>query len=312
MNLEAIKAAATSKAAVAIFKGKKYSPQILFGAGVIGFGATVVLAVRATNKVSEKVSDAEIVKAINEKKLKGGDLTEDQFHGAQKKMKVTLAGDIAKTYALPIAVGLVSLGCFGGAHYILNKRNGMLLAAYATLDRAYSSYRQQVADEYGDDVDRKFAFGIEEIERTETLADGTVVVDTVQGVNPNRVNGRSPYAVCYDEKSRFFTREPHMNERILEMKRSQASDKLMSNGHLFLNEVYDLLGVPRTPQGAIVGWIYDPRGDRPDSAEVKRDSFVSFGLWNNDPDYTDAIVDGFSDFGIWLDFNVEGPIWDRI
>lgn len=312
MNLEAIKAAATSKAAVAIFKGKKYSPQILFGAGVVGFGATIVLAVRATNKVSEKVGDAEIVKTINEKKLNGGDLTEEQFHSAQKKMKVTLAGDIAKTYALPIAVGLISLGCFGGAHYILNKRNGVLLAAYAGLDRAYSEYRKAVIDEVGEEREREIYLGVEEIERTETLADGSTVVDTVSGINPKRANGRSPYAVCYDEKSRFFTPEPHMNEHILEIKRSQANDKLVSNGHLFLNEVYDLLGLPRTPQGAIVGWIYDPRNERPDAAEIKRDSFVSFGMWLNDPDYTDAIVDGFGDMGIWLDFNVEGPIWDRI
>lgn len=301
MNLETIRAAASNKAALAIFKGKKYSPQILFGAGVVGFGATVVLAVRATNKVSQKVDDAQV-------SLSASKATEDD--GATKRIKLQLAGDIAKQYALPVAVGLTTLGCFGGAHYILNKRNGVLLAAYGALHQAHSAYRKRVVEEYGEDIDRKFALGGQDYAVTEKMADGSEKMTLKTAVVSE--NGRSPYAQCFDEKSRFFTREPGMNTSILEIKRGQANDKLMGQGHLFLNEAYDLLGLPRTPQGAIVGWIYDPRGDRKDANLIPRDHFVTFGLWENDPEYIDDLIDGRSKMGIWLDFNVEGPIWDKI
>jgi hypothetical protein len=295
MNLETLKAAVTSKTAVALFKARKNSPHILFGAGVVGFGATVYLAVRATNKVSQKVDDAALLKV-------DADL---------RQVKLDLAGDIAKQYALPLAVGLASLGCFGGAHYILNKRNGVLLVAYGALDRAYSQYRKAVSDEVGEEREREIYHGVEAQESREKMANGTEKVTQVKGVR--RANNRSPYAVCFDEQSHLWTREPGMNEHILEIKRAQANDKFMTHGHLFLNEVYDLLGLPRSQQGAVVGWIYDPQNQRSDAADIPRDNFVTFGLWLNDPDYIDDIhANNHSAMGIWLDFNVDGVIWDKI
>ena len=90
------------------------------------------------------------------------------------------------------------------------------------------------------------------------------------------------------------------------LKRQQdwANDKLKAQGHLFLNEVYDMIGIPRTAAGNVVGWIYDeecPIGD----------NFVDFGIYDINCERNRAFVNGY-ERSILLDFNVDGPILDLI
>ena len=72
-----------------------------------------------------------------------------------------------------------------------------------------------------------------------------------------------------------------------------------------VNEVYDMLGMSRTPVGAVVGWIYDP-------ADKDIDSYVSFGKYY-DPSNPDNIdfVNG-RELAILLQFNCDGPIFEKI
>ena len=79
-----------------------------------------------------------------------------------------------------------------------------------------------------------------------------------------------------------------------------ANDIFHAKGHLFLNEVYDMLGYEDTPVGAVVGWV-----------KGKGDDYIDFGL--NDKTNKDVrrFVNG-KDNIILLDFNVSGVIWDQI
>ena len=80
-----------------------------------------------------------------------------------------------------------------------------------------------------------------------------------------------------------------------------CNDVLKTKGHLFLNEAYDKLGIPRTKPGAVVGWIYgekSPIGD----------NFVDFGIRN---ERNNDFVNGYTSDCI-LDFNVDGNILDYI
>jgi len=81
-----------------------------------------------------------------------------------------------------------------------------------------------------------------------------------------------------------------------------ANDLLRSRGHLFLNEVYSILGLDHTSAGSLVGWIYDRENDR-------GDNYVDFGCWTqkDSPNFRDFF--NGRDHGILLDFNVDGPIW---
>ena len=80
---------------------------------------------------------------------------------------------------------------------------------------------------------------------------------------------------------------------------------LRTRGHLFLNEVYDMLGFPRTKAGAVVGWLYDPK--RPELG----DTYVDFGMYEvhqlSEGDFVNTNTHSFI-----LDFNVVGDITDDI
>lgn len=92
-----------------------------------------------------------------------------------------------------------------------------------------------------------------------------------------------------------------MNCYYLRSVENTANARLKANGHLFLNDVYDMLGFPRTKTGQRIGWIYDK--DNPVG-----DNHVDFGL--NDSSSAD-FVNGRSNV-VLLDFNVDGDILDRI
>lgn len=94
-----------------------------------------------------------------------------------------------------------------------------------------------------------------------------------------------------------WTKEPEYNLKFLKYVQNYCNDSLKIKGHLFLNEVYDKLGIPRTKAGAVVGWIYDeesPIGD----------NFVDFGIKN---ERNNDFVNGYTSDCI-LDFNVDGNI----
>ena len=90
------------------------------------------------------------------------------------------------------------------------------------------------------------------------------------------------------------------------LKRQQdyANDRLKAKGHLFLNEVYDMLGIDRTKAGQIVGWVYDE--DHPVG-----DNFVDFGIYDYTKPANVRFVNG-NERTILLDFNVDGPIYGLI
>ena len=73
---------------------------------------------------------------------------------------------------------------------------------------------------------------------------------------------------------------------------------------MFLNDVYDALGIPRSKAGQVVGWIYDEKNPN-------GDNFVDFGIYDLYKEGSRDFVNGY-ERTIWLDFNVDGPILDLI
>jgi hypothetical protein len=110
-----------------------------------------------------------------------------------------------------------------------------------------------------------------------------------------------PYARWFDETCMAWTKDQECNLFFLKTQQSYANELLKAKGHLFLNEVYDMLGIPRTRAGQVIGWIYDvqnPIGD----------NFVNFGLYEQ---YNAKFINGYEK-SVLLDFNVDGEIISRI
>lgn len=296
MNLETIKATVTSNVSRQLLKTQKNAPTILFVGGVVGVVGTAVLASRATLQLEGVLDEGEELMKKS-KSIKSKDYTEEDRNRDQLIIKTNTALNIAKLYAPSIALGAVSIAALTRSHVILTRRNASLMAAYSALDKGFNEYRSRVREELGEDKDLEFRHGKEE--RTETFDSDDGSTKTVTSVGPNRVP--SVYAKYFDDGSTSWSRNPDYNRFFLNSQQNYFNDMLRSRGHVFLNEVYDHLGLPRTKAGAIVGWVLSKDGD----------NFIDFGVYDHNSDRARAFVNG-NEGSILLDFNVDGVIYDLL
>jgi hypothetical protein len=110
----------------------------------------------------------------------------------------------------------------------------------------------------------------------------------------------SQYSRFFDESCPGWTNDAEYNLAYLRTQQLHANALLKSRGYLFLNDLYDILGFPRTKVGALVGWVYDPS-----NSDI--DNFIDFGIYDlRDPNKR-KFVNGYKN-SILLDFNVDGCI----
>lgn len=307
----------TRKANKMQFILKKHSPEILIVGGTIGVVASTVMACVATTKVSTILENtSEQVDKVHE--VLSSEEYEDTYSEEDSKRDLTIiyaktGVELIKLYSPSIIVGVFSLGAIITSHKILKKRNIAIAAAYATVDKGFKEYRNRVIEQLGEEAERKLRYDtkIEEIEQTETNENGeeVKVKKAVNVVNPSAV--ASPYARFFEKttvnkKGETITNpnwcdSNEYNIHFLTSTQKWANDRLRLRGYLFLNEVYEMLGLPPTKEGQIVGWVYNE--DNPIG-----DNFVDFGLYKDNLSYSD-FVNGF-DPAILLDFNVDGNIWE--
>ncbi len=284
---------------------KKYSPEILMGAGILGIVGSTVLACKATLKLEDIIDDAKNTLDTIDSTLESGEYSEQYNEEDAKKDKaivyVKTGVELVKLYAPAISLGVVSIACLMGSHNIMKKRNVAVVAAYKAVEESFANYRRRVVEEFGKDKDEEYRYGIVRTEETitETNKDGkkTKVKKTVDRLDPNHI---SQYARFFDECSPNWSKTPEYNLLFLKAQQNYANDLLKARGHLFLNEVYDMLGIPRSQAGAVVGWVLDKDND----------NFVDFGIYNGD-ERGRAFVNG-DERSILLDFNVDGVIYDLI
>lgn len=276
---------------------KSNSPVILFGTGVVGFGATVFLACRATMKVGD-------VLAEGEKKINEVDSSAFLEEGAKKKtifgVKLETAIEIAKLYAPAAIAGTVALSSFCGAHGILKKRNAGLAAAYATVDRAFKDYRKRVVEDQGEEKDFEYLHGVEEREIVEEGKNGPEV-KTIKGLDADKLSKKgSMYARVFDDRNENWNPVPTNRLFHITSVEKMFNDLLIDRGYVFLNEIYDAMGFEQTPEGQLVGWVRNSEGDNK----------IIMTIWENGVHEGKEWIRGNRD-SILVDFNVDGPILDR-
>lgn len=286
------------------FKIKKHSPEILIVAGTVGVVTSGVMACKATTKLDtildKAKSDVEAIHTATEKGEVAG--VEYSKEDGKKDLTIVYAKtgvELIKLYAPAVAVGTLSLACIISSNNILRKRNVALAAAYATVDKSFKEYRGRVVERFGEELDKELKYNIRAREVEETVVDDegkeTVVKKTVQVGEP------SEYAKFFDEYCAGWDKNADYNLTFLRMRQAEANKRLQENGMLFLNEVYDMLGIDRTKAGQIVGWIYDPKDD-------SFNNYVDFGIYNICNEGSRDFVNG-RERSILLDFNVDGDIY---
>ena len=294
---------------------KKHSPEILMIGGAIGVVTSAVMACRATTKLSKvmnehKTNVEQIHHVANHPEILVGDQTYTEAD-AKKDLAITNAQTclkIAKLYAPSVILGTLSLTCMISSNNILRKRNAAIAAAYTAVDRGFKNYRHNVVERFGEEVDKELRYNIKakEIEETVTDENGKEkkVKKTVNVASP--LDNYSPYAKVYDEFCDNYQKDAEHNLWYLRQQQNYANEKLKANGYLFLNDVYDMLGIPRTKAGQVVGWIYNDK-----DPNHKGNNYVDFGIYNINIEANKEFINGY-EASIILDFNVDGPILDLI
>lgn len=292
---------------------KKNSPKILMGVGIAGSVVSTVLACKATLKVKDILDEKnETVEQIH-------NCVEDEtvdYNEEDKKKDLTIlyaqtGVKLAKLYLPSIALGALSIASIVSGYKILNKRNVALAAAYTVVDKGFKNYRKNVVERFGEEVDRELRHNIKakQIEEKYIDKDGNEktrkkkVYEISEDKKPGE--GISEYAKFFDEwNTDEHSKDPEYNLMFLRKQQDYANEVLKHQGYLFLNEVYDMLGIPRTQAGQVVGWIYDennPTGD----------NYVDFGIYDLHDQQKRDFVNGL-ERNILLDFNVDGVIYDKI
>jgi hypothetical protein len=300
------------------FKLKKHSPEILVVAGVVGTVVSAVMACKATTKASVILEKAkEDINSIHDCAANEEFVEEYTLEDVKKDLTIVYVQTgikLAKLYAPAVALGALSIGSILASNNILRKRNVALAAAYATVDKGFKEYRNHVVERFGEEVDRELKHGIKakKIEKVTVGEDGKEkkVKETISVVERDSL---SDYSFFFEESNPYWEKDGNYNRMFLLAQQQYANDKLRANGYLYLNDVLDTLGIPRTKAGQIVGWVYNP--DNPNG-----DNYVDFGIYETYRRDEESFVKDKAMgeiFGnevyervVLLDFNVDGNILD--
>ena len=304
------------------FKLKKASPTIMIVGAAIGGVTAAVLACKATIKAQDILNEHNTaVKTIHTTKEQieqgviqldeGESYTEKDFKNDITTTYVQTGLKLAKVYAPAVTLGAVSLGCMFGSHHIMSKRNASLTAAYIALDKAFEEYKSRVSDRFGSRVQEELEHNIKAVELESKSTNEQGVEETIKEYKDIAMQHTSPYTCIFDETVDTWQPDNMMNRNYLFLMEQSANKRLRIQGHLFLNDVLASLGTHggvtlKTPEGQIVGWIYDPN-------DPTRQSHVDFGVTNyvEGDEALNSFING-GERSVMLRFNCDGPIIDKI
>lgn len=287
------------------FALKKRSPEILVAVGVVGTVVSAVMACKATTKIDTILDETkEQLDKIHE--YAGNPDVAEKYNAedAKKDTAIVYAQTgvkLAKLYAPAVGLGILSISSILASNNILRKRNMAISAALAAATQDFKDYRNRVIERFGKEVDHQLRYNIkaEEIEETVTDEKGKEkkVKKSIEVADPN-VSG---YVKYFTRSNPYWEENSSYVEMFLRSQQNFANDKLKANGHLTLNDVYDMLGFHDSKAGMVVGWIYDldhPNGDNYVEFDVKK-----VNLPNEQGGYEEAYA---------IDFNVDGNIYNEM
>ena len=268
----------------------KHAPTILTAAGTAGFIGTTILASKATLKVEETISEETALLVKVHEAHEAGKLEDKDALHDKVILYTRMTTKLAKLYAPALILGAASIVSLATGHGIMLKRNASLAAAYAAVDQAFKTYKKKVESKFGKDavIDALVSTAEEDLTKNELTMEAIAAVD-----------GVSPYGVIFDETNNNWSADEDLSMLHLKCQQQYANDILQTRGHIFLNEVYKMLGFPHTPAGAVTGWV-----------KGNGDNFVDFNIFEGTFEGEDGKGRTVTKWA--LDFNVDGVMYDKI
>jgi hypothetical protein len=292
--------------------------SILFGIGCVI--TSCIATVKSEPVVKDCVEREEAIRKVygegEEEKMRPMKELSVSEQNAVKDIRKDMAVMLAKNFALPAVLGLVSIAFNLKGLDILRKRWMETSVALAGLSKSFDEYRKRVIEDQGIEKDQEYMHG--KVKETHVQVDpetGEVTGEKTEYVQKRP--GISQYARVFDEgewdeankkwvwKNYVWKDDNTVNQDNLRYIEKEMNGRLVRDGFLFLNDVYRRLGMPLSIDGQVVGWSYN--SDRGDHA-------VSFGVFDDDPRQlpcNKAFTEGRSNTPL-LDFNVDGPIINEL
>ena len=305
MNLSNLKVLANAKTAKILAKVKRYSPEIMIAGGIVCVVAGTVEACKATIKAEEVLDkhnhDISVIKEAKAN-LDDGAFPATVYSEEDYKKDIAITYtktslNLVKTYSKAIVLTGTGICLFLTAHNIMSKRTAALATAYNILDSEFKKYRENVINEFGEEIDKKLRYSLSDKEETAEKEPEEAKPNTKKNIL-----GYSDYAKCFDESNINWKKNAELNLIFLKAQERYANDKLEAQGFIFLNDVYELLDIPKTKIGQLVGWMKNSDNG---------DGYVDFNIYDIYNDAKRSFVNG-GEPRIWLDFNVDGVIYDKI
>lgn len=293
---------------------KAHAPELMIGGGVTGFVLTVISACKSTCKANEIIDATEECKRENQVALANGDITDQEAAENDKMIRRNAKIELVKAYTPTVTMGVVSIVLVLGGYKLINGRLVKTAAAYKILEDGFGRYRENVRDVYGEEADREMLHRV----RPERLAaaqeerekNREIESDKKRGIKSKEKKGtayQEIYSAVFDQYSDRWRRSwmPEQVWEYLKQKEREANDMLRIRKHIFLNEVYDLLGLERTEEGALVGWILTKNNP---------ESKVDFGMDLIPESRKREFLTAQCNEDIWLrlHFNPDGLIYNMI
>lgn len=262
---------------------KANSPEIMLCAGIAGFVGTIVISCRQTLKAQAIIAEAKEQKKLveackNKEVVTTEEYTEQDAKNDMLKIRVQTGVKLLKNYAPAIIMGGFSIFALFKSHRILSNRNAALAQAYNSLSYAFEEYKKRTeASENSEDNKESRESEVDKKMKNECKEEDT--------------------SRFFDECSRYWKKHPAYNITFLKGVEREMNDTLRARGYLFLNDVYNALGIAPSKIGALVGWT--------DTKENPH--YVDFGIGNLS---CDQFAKGDNP-SILLRFNTEGYILDK-
>lgn len=283
----------TRAVAKKVLQTKKNSPHLFFAAGVAGVVGTTVLACRATLKLEETLDEIQTdidkfkAQANSEEVKEHGGYSVDDYNRDLVVVYTRSTMKLVKLYGPTALVGMASIACLAGSHVQMTRRNAALMATVGALNQAFNEYRERVREELGDDREQEVFHNIHKTQNEES--------SEVQKIKAE--HGMGPNARLFDEHtSDYWKPSAELNRYFILGQQNYANNKLERDGFVLLNDVYELLGFPRTSDGAVLGWV---RGGGKNG-----DGYIDFRMFE--------LTRTNQEYCVWLDFNYDGVVFDLI
>lgn len=298
---------------------KDHAPEILAVTGSVASVGAIACAIKETPKATqimeEHKQNIENVHTV----IKSADESEDIEYTSDDEKKdlfiiYTKTGlKLAKNYWPMLLLEGISIACTLGGAYTSRKKYSSLLATAMTMETIHKKYRENVVERFGEETDKELRHGIKTKAEEYVIKDKDGKETKVKEVSRDKnskYDTHGDITRIFDEINApgTYSRDAYANRAFILGVEQWANNRLVTRGYVYLNEIYEKLGVPESDAGHHLGWVYKDHSTD-DLMEHHNRILISFVGYDGQPakDFENGLEPS-----VILDFNVDGYIDNQI